>query len=459
MTSPDGKVPSGAYVGTSAANNVANLQTVSWAGIQQATVANMLGSFSGVSDVSQSMSGTNATSSASAGAAASGSGTAGSTAAAAQNTAAANSASIIALQPPPPAPGTPGVSFGDNFNRATLGTDYNLIKSGQVADLVIVNNQAELDPNGGSSSAGAAIALSTTVLQTDNQSVSLVMGAANNAATVATGLFLRASPQLATYAYAWIYSNKISIGAGTRSGGTNTYNDWTSTTSVTVNPGDTVTFTAVGSNYQLLLNNSPVLGFSDANGTVPAGPGYRSVGFGCSYSPSSNFSFAVDSLTAGDQQPATATGTGWSLVRGSTVGRTQPAGSLMRLNGVFDTVRQAGNVTVVNLGAGQVQINRAGWYLITATFNFANLDYAMRTELWSAPSVGGSWVMLRAGAVGLPYDVDADSNPYPNSQCTAGSFVVYLPKGAIVAPGLSTHTSNSLTGPFICFDGALLNWV
>ncbi|WP_225725451.1 MULTISPECIES: hypothetical protein [unclassified Nocardia] len=406
---------------------------------------------------SQNMNGANANSAAAAQAAASGAGTAQSTASAAQNTAAANAASIALLTPPPPPPSTPGITLSDNFARATLGPNYNPIKSSQVADLIIVNNQVELDPNGSNQSTGSVVALNTTTLQTDNQSLSLVMGAANNSPNSATGIMLRADPRLLTFAYAWIYADKIYIGSGTRSNGVNTYNDWTSS-STTVNTGDTVTFTAVGSNYQVLVNNVPVVGFSDTAGTVPTGPGYRSVGFGCSYNVINNsgyFSFAVAAMTAADQQPAIATGTGWSLVRGSTVGYTQPSGAGTRVTGVFDTVRQANNVTIISLGAGQVQVNRAGWYLITAAFNFSGLDNSMRTELWSTPTPGGNWNMLRAGAIGNSYD----SNNGGGSYATSGSFVVYLPQGAVVAPGLSTNTSNSLSGPFTCFDGALLNWL
>ncbi|MFJ4652689.1 hypothetical protein ACIP5Y_15620 [Nocardia sp. NPDC088792] len=457
MTSPDGKVPSGAYVGSSAPNNVANLQSVNWGGIQQSTIANLLSSYQGASNATQNMSGANATSSAQAQAAASGSGTAQSTASAAQKTAAANSASVSALLPPPAPPSTPGISLSDNFARTTLGPNYNQIKSGTVANLTIANNQVNLDPNGSNQNTGTAFALNTTPLQTDDQSVSMVMGAANNAATVGSAIVLRSDPALATFVYAAVLSGTIGIGSGTLSGGTATYNTWTST-STTVNSGDTVTLTAVGSNYQVLVNNVPVLGFSDTAGTVPTGVGHRSVGFGCSFG-SGKFSFSFASMAAADQQPAAATGIGWSLVRGSTTGVTQPAGALQRLNGVFDTVRQAANVTIISVGAGQVQVNRAGWYLISATFNFANLDYAMRTELWSVPSLGGTWNMLRPGALGIPWDTDGNGGGLPNSSCTAGSFVVYLPKGAVVAPGLSTNTSNSLIGPFICFDGALLNWL
>lgn len=322
MTSPDRKVPAGAYVGSSAPNNVANLQAVNWAGVEKATVADLFASYQGVNTASQNMNGANATSAAAAKAAASGSGTAQSTASAAQNTAAANAASIASLLPPPPASSTPGRTLSDNFGRATLGPNYNPIKSGPVMDLTIVNNQVELDPSAGGTPTGSVIALNTSILQTDDQSVSLVMGAANSSARSATGIVLRADPSLVTFAYAWIYSSKIYIGAGTRGNGTNTYSDWTSI-AVTVNTGDTVTFTAVGSNYQVLVNNYPVVGFSDTAGTVPIGSGYRSVGFGCSCN-AGYLSFAVASMTAADQQPAVAAGTGWSLLRGSTIGATRP---------------------------------------------------------------------------------------------------------------------------------------
>ncbi|WP_155981983.1 hypothetical protein [Nocardia sp. BMG111209] len=457
MTSPDRKVPAGAYVGSSAPNNVANLQAVNWAGIAQGTIADLLTSYQSVNTAGQILNGANATAAASASAAVSGSGAAQSTASAAQNTAAANSASVASLLPPTTPSGTPGSTLSDTFARTTLGSAYNPIKSGSVANLVIVGNQVELDSTGSNSGTGSVVALDTTTLLTDDQSVSLVIGAANNSASAATGIVLRADPNLLTFAYAWIYSNQVHIGAGTRSGGTNAYSDWTSG-SVTVNSGDTVTFTAIGANYQLLVNNYPVLGYSDSTGTVPTGSGRRSIGFACSYN-SGNFSFAVAALNAADRSAAVPTGTGWSLVRGSTVSVASAAGAGMRVTGVYDTVRQAADVTVVSVGAGQVQVNRAGWYLISAAFNFTNYDVLMRTELWSAPSLGGTWGLLRAGAVGSPYDTDSNGNSVANSNATSGSFVVYLPKGAVVAPGLTTTNSNALVGPFTCFDGALLNWL
>lgn len=452
MTSPDRKVPSGAYVGSSAPNNVANLQNVNWAGIEQATVANLMGSFLGVNTASQTMNGNNATSATAAQVAASGSGTAQSTASAAQNTATANSASIALLQGPPPQPSGPGITFSDNFTRTALGPNYTSFKAGTVADLVIIDNQVRLDP-AGTNTGGDVIALHATKAQSDDQSVTLVMGAGPNAANSPTGLILRADPQLATFAYAWIFAGKTYIGAGRRSGGVNTYNDWTMVTHP-VNTGDTVTFTAVGNNYQLLVNNYPAAGFSDTGGSVPTGPGTRSLGFGLSVT-SSKLSYNVTSFTAGDQPPATATGIGWSLSRGSTVGLNQSAGALRRVNGVFDTIGQSANVSIPNLGAGQVQINRAGWYLITAKFTFGAVDAQMRTDLWWAPSLGGSWGMLRAGAAGNYLDDDG----FGGSYCTSGSYVVYLPKGAVVAPGITTNKANQIVGPFTYFDGALLNWL
>lgn len=452
MTSPDRKVPSGAYVGSSAPNNVANLANVNWAGIEQATVANLMGSFQGVSTASQSMNGNNATSATAAEAAASGSGTAQSTASAAQNTAAANSVSIAGLQGPPPQPTGPAVTFSDNFTRAALGADYTTFKNGTVTDLVIIGNQVRLDP-GGTNTGGDVMALHATKAATDNQSVSLTMGSGPDAAYSGTGLILRADPQLATFAYIWAFAGKISIGAGRRSGGTHYYNDW-AVMPYPVNPGDTVTFTVVGKNYQVLVNNYPVIGYTDAAESVPAGAGARSLGFGLSVT-NSKLSYTATALTAGDKPSIPATGIGWSLSRASTTALDQPAGTLRRINGVFDTLGQAANVSIINLGAGQVQVNRAGWYLITAKFQVGAFDGAMRTDLWWAPNLGGSWSLLRAGAAGNYLELDGTGG----SVCTSGSFVVYLPKGAVVAPGISTNRNNQFTGPFIYFDGALLNWL
>lgn len=472
MTSPDKSVPAGAYVGDAAAsNNIGNLQKLTWEGARESIVSGVIGSFVGVTAIGGNWKAITDKSQSATTTAQTRSSEANSIAASAQEVADRNKATIEALKPPPPGEQPSGTTFSDDFERTALGSGYTTYKFGQVADLTIVSGQVQLNQQGDKGT-GNVVALSKTVLRTDDQAVSAVMGRANQAGKVSTSLYMRAAPDLATFVFADILANEVRLGRGTRTTGLN-YTRW-GTAAVTVRTGDTVTLSAVGANYQVLINGASVLAYNDSAGSSPVGVGNRSFGFDSQYYWTGlfgYFSFAVAALTASDLASPPVTGIGWALARISSTNALQPAGSRPVAAGTFDTVRHSSAVTVSALGPGQVQVPVSGWYRMSLGLTYA----AARTteigaDLWWAPSSGATWRQLRTGpkTVQLRSETtqsgtDGDGYPiyttdyYGYASSVEATFVVHLPAGAIVAAGYSSSVNNNLVGPNTYFDGALIN--
>lgn len=465
MTSPDRSVPSGAYSGTAgAADSLPSLQAVTWAGAQASILSSVLGSFASLSAAGTTLNSGTTQALSTAGAAASTAAGAQSTAQSTQSVAAANAAQIAAMTAQQTSQGTGGVSFSDSFTRSTLGPGYTVFSSGQVAGLVVAGGQVELNQTGDESS-GSVVALSTTTLATDNQSVSIVLGAANQASNAAVDIYVRAAVDLSTFVYAGIRSGSVYLGYGTRSGGVTSYNGWTSGPA-TAATGDTVTVTAVGAAYEVQINGIPVLGYTDSGQVSPVGAANRSFGFDGEYVWTGlfgYFGFAVAGLSAADlASPTGATGTGWSLMRLNSTGAAQPKGESPVQAGTFDTISASAGVTVSSLSLGAVEVPQSGWYLIDATFYLSGQDTQIRADLWEAANLGGPWSMLRAGATTnqISAEFDGSGNETDVGQVTsvAGSFVVYLTGGTFVAPGLKLNVANTVIGPNTHFDGSLLNY-
>ncbi|WP_137876131.1 hypothetical protein [Rhodococcus sp. Q] len=362
-------------------------------------------------------------------------------------------ATIEALTPPPPVEQPSGATFSDDFERTQLGSGYSTYKFGQVADLTIVSGQVQLNQQGDTGT-GNVVALSNTVLRTDDQSVSAVMGRANQAGTIGikrgTTLYIRAAPDLATFVYVVIMGNEVRLGRGTRTTGLN-YNQWVAA-EVPVRTGDTVTLRAVGANYQVLINGVPVVAYNDSAMSSPVGAGNRSFGFDSWYYWSGLigfFSFAIAALTAGDLASPPVTGIGWALARIGSTNALQTAGSRPVAAGTFDTVRHSSAVTVSALGPGQVQVPVSGWYRMSVGLTYAKaLTTEIGADLWWVASPGATWQQLRTG----PKTVDTQ-----DSWSVEATFVVFLPAGAVVAPGYSSSVNNNLIGSNTYFDGALIN--
>ncbi|MFB7719328.1 hypothetical protein [Nocardia sp. NPDC056100] len=472
MTSPDRSVPPGAYVGgAGAGNGVSNLQKVTWEGARDSIVRSITGSFGGVANASTNWQDTTDKAQSAAVAAKSQSSDASSTVRNAQVASTANAALIASLANRQTGQQTGGTTLSDDFERTALGTGYSTFKTGPIADLTIVSGQVQLNQQGDQNT-GDVVALSKTMLLTDDQSMSAVMGRANQASNVALGLYVRAAADLSTFVFAGVKSNSVSIGYGTRTGATTKYTQWVAV-ATTVNTGDTVILQAVGAGYQVLVNGVPVLGYTDSAKVSPVGAANRSVGFSSGYYWSGlfgYFTFAIAGIAAADLTKVPVTGYGWALVRLSTTGATQSSGSRAVAAGTFDTVRQLSGVSVYGQGPGQIQVPVAGWYRINVGLYYSGRDSELRADLWWTPSAGGSWAQLRTGpktnqirSETTQNGTDGDGNPvyvtndYGYAQSTAASFVVFLPAGAIVAPGYAINANNGLVGPYTYFDGALIN--
>ncbi|QBJ97457.1 hypothetical protein ERC79_17055 [Rhodococcus sp. ABRD24] len=456
MTSPDKSVPTGAYVGTAgASNNISNLQKLTWEGARESTVSGVIGSFAGVTAIGGNWKAITDKSQSATTTAQTRSSEANSTAASAQTVADVNKATIEALTPRRPGEQLSGTTFSDDFERTELGSGYTTYKFGQVPDLTIVSGQVQLN-QGGDKPIGygsVVVALSKTVLRTDDQSVSAVMGRANQAGASNTPLYIRAAPDLATFVYVDILANEVRLGRGTRTTGLN-YTPW-GTAAVTLRTGDTVTLNAVGANYQVLINGVPILAYNDSVESSPVGVGNRSFGFGNWYTwlasfAYSSFSFAVAALTASDLVSPPVTGIGWALARISSANVPQPAGSRAVAAGTFDTVRHSSAVTVSALGLGQVQVPVSGWYRMSLGLYFT-VPTVIGADLWWAPNSAATWRQLRTG----PKILQLQDYGYASS--VEATFVVFLPAGAVVAPGCSSLANNNLFGPNTYFDGALIN--
>ncbi|MFB7719329.1 hypothetical protein [Nocardia sp. NPDC056100] len=446
MTSPDKSVPSGAYTGGS----IRNLQKVTWASAQASIMSTVLGSFQGVSAAGGNLNSATKQALSVANQAQTGASQAQSAAQAVQNTAAANSAALIELSANQTGQTTGGAAFSDVFGRPALGTDYSTFKTGPVADLVIVDGQVQLNRSGDNNT-GDVVALSKTVTRTDDQRVSVVVGRSQESYNASAKIIVRAAADLSTFVYARVFSGSVYLGYGTRSGATTVYNDWASA-QATVNTGDTVTIEAVGKNYQVLVNGAPMVGYADTAVVSPVSANNRSFGFGCQYYWSGlfpYFSFAIAALAAADLSSPPVVGTGWGLYRVSTTAITEPAGENMLAANTFDSPRPLNNVTVTDLGRGQVQVQKAGWYAINVGFSLSGTTSQARANLWTAPQVGGTWTLLRVGA----------RTPTDTSVNTVGAaFTVFLGQGAVVAPGYTLPANAGFAGPNTYFDGALLSY-
>lgn len=451
MTSPDKEVPAGAYTGpSSSGGGLPGLQQITWQAAQQSIISNVMGSFQGFGNANSNLNATTKQALVAANSAQAGAVQAQTTATALQNTTASNSAVLAGLSAAQTGQQTGGTVFSDIFGRTVLGPNYSVFKTGPVADLVVANGQVQLNQSGDQNT-GNVVALSSTVTQTNDQMVSAVMGAANQAPSSSMKIIVRSAPDLSTFVYARVYSNSIYLGYGTRSNGTTNFNDWTSA-GATVNTGDTVSVQAQGPTYEVLVNGAPVVGFSDTSVVSPVGASNRSFGFGCQYYWSGlfpYFSFAVAGLAAADLSSPPVVGTGWGLYRINTVGVAQAKGEFAVAAGTFDSTHQANGVTVVNLGLGQVQVQKSGWYAVAVGLMYSGNDaQPIRADIWTAPSPTGTWSLTRTGAL-TSVGVVAYS---------AGmSTVLYLPAGSVVAPGYLLNANNSLIGPNTYFDGALLD--
>ncbi|MFF2555759.1 hypothetical protein ACFVUS_32445 [Nocardia sp. NPDC058058] len=452
MTSPDKHVPSGAYGGSAASgNNIANLQAVTWAGARDAVVANVMGSFSDVSMANAGLMGNAHSALSAAGSAAQAAGNAQQTAVNVQTTTASNASVVASMTASQEGLNYGGTVFTDIFDRQSLQPGYNTFTTGQVANLVIVNKQCALSSTGNQGS-GNVIALSVTTTQTDDQAVSVVMGSGGGQGSPETFLIARAAADLRTFACAKVAAGRVTLGYGIRKDMVTTVTE-TRSAVARVNTGDTVLLEAIGSVYTLFVNGLEIVQWTDVEQMTPIIATNRSFGFGISYSAGwfgRNSSYNAAGVTAVDMKAPPTVGTGWSLQMAAQAAVSAPAVNVPTVfpGGTFSGPMTSNNVTVLDQGAGRVQIQRAGWYGVTVKFQLDRSVSSFRTYVCTAPGLGTALTAARKG----PLTSQAAATN------TSATFVLYLAAGAVVAPGYFVPTNANITGPATYFDGTLLSY-
>lgn len=460
MTSPDKKVPPGAYTGGS----IRNLQKVTWEAAQASIMSNVMQSFAGIDAVGSNLNSVtnhalNAASSAQNDAT-----DAQVTANAARSTSTSNASAIVDLQTDKTQNEVGGAAVTDIFETWDA-TRWNVGKwsSGDhtVPDISVVGNQAGITKTGHTGT-GGDFALYKTPLMTDSQSVSIVLGRANQAsAFTGSGILLRAVEDLSTFVVAQIGVSRILLQRGVLLDGVLIFTTWAERTGLSLSTGDTVTVSASGASYEVLVNGVSRLAYQDTAVTSPVGAGNRWVGFFSAASVTSNwlgttlyFGFDLEAFSATDTTSPPIVGTGWSLYRQSATTVAHTAGNL-RYGAVFDTIRTANKVNVLDLSSGQIQITKPGWYVMNVGAQWtqasgANSSY--RVALWTAPNPEGTWRLVRNGGE------TSGSAVYH----AAGSFVVFAGAGSVWAPGYYIAGANTMygdsSGVNVYFDGTLCSF-
>ncbi|MFI9508434.1 hypothetical protein [Nocardia sp. NPDC052566] len=459
MTSPDKKIPPGAYSGGS----IRNLQKVTWESAQASVMSSVMGSFAGLDAVGTNLNTATNRAREAANSAQAGAAQAQSTAKAVQSTSASNASEIAKLKSEQTQNEVGGAAVSDRFDSWDT-TKWTVAKwaegSNAVPDIVVADGQAGITKSGNTGT-GGDFALYKTPLMTDSQTVSIVLGRPNQASQfTGSGLLLRAAIDLSSFALAQIGTTKITLQRATLIAGKLEVTTWAEASSLTLSTGDTVSVSAAGDKYEVLVNGIVVLVYRDTAVSTPVGANNRWVGFftACAittgWAGATYFGFDVESLAAADTSSPPLVGTGWSLCRQSATTVAHAAGK-NRFGAVFDTVRQMTNVNVVDLPSGSVQITKPGWYVMNVGAQWSKpcgTGYTYSVGLWTAPNPEGDWRLIRASG-----DVEG-SKIYRVS----GGFVVFAGAGSVWAPGYNVAGANDMygdpSGINTYFDGSLCSF-
>lgn len=461
MTSPDKKVPPGAYTG----GTISNLQKVTWASAQASIMSNVMQSFAGLDAVGSNLSAVTSRALNAASSAQNDASDAQSTAEDAQNTAASNASAIADLINERTQNEVGGAAFTDSFESwdAAKWAVANWSPSGvAVPDLVVVNHQAGID-KAGNTATGGIFALYKTPLMTDSQSVSMVLGRPNQAGNyTGSGILIRAAADLSSFVIVQVGTTRILLQHGTlTTAGELTVTGGAERTNLSLSTGDTVRVTATGSSYEVLVNGVSRLGYRDTAGTTPVGADNRWVGLFSSCfaditwsGTTLYFGFDIESFAAADTSSPPLVGTGWSLYRQSATVVLQSAGNA-RYGTIFDTIRQSNKVNILDLPSGRIQITKSGWYVMNVGAQWAQpcgTGASYNVGLWTAPSPEGEWRLVRSSG-------DAEGSQVYR---VSGSFIVFAGAGSVWAPGYFIPSAKEMygdpAGRFTHFEGTLCSF-
>lgn len=316
---------------------------------------------------------------------------------------------------------------GFSWSTIFSGADGSALNSSDWASsqLTIIGDNGYVSVPG-SLANGIYHALSQYLFTTDTQSASVVLGDVNSnfgGQDYDTTVYVRCNPAITTGAYCRINKSRIQVGKFTRSGSTWTYTAFTQA-SLTLKQGDIVRLKAWGDNYYVVVNGTTRLSVTDSGATVSKGSGFRQAAFSCQRSSNTFFtdnSFKVASFAMADWSPAgvDVSTPSWQLRKGAAGDTTLAiagGGSAAMPSGFFTVNDYATDVTVSNLGTGQVTITTAGWYEIAFTA-MAKVDVGR----------GSPYVLC-------PWGLYADSTLLRGPHLSGAATTVYLAAGTVVSP-------------------------
>lgn len=233
------------------------------------------------------------------------------------------------------------------------------------------------------------LAMSTYQYQTDNQSVSMVVGDSGSQ-YASTSMFLRCTSTGSAGAYCSVSAVGFEMGYFTGAPGSGSYATTKFTSqSNNIAAGSLVEFRAAGNNYYVFINGTQQASFTDTGAHVTTGASNRYFGFSMFRTPPAPVSgsifdsFRLASVAMSDiALPGASVTPSWHLSRSSTSGVSVSVGinSGAKLpSGFFSTQDFANHATVTTLDTGVVTIQTAGFYWLTCTIqtssSYSNYSY------------------------------------------------------------------------------------
>lgn len=168
--------------------------------------------------------------------------------------------------------GTTPVNVSFTGHRQPLGPQFFVY-----GDAELVNSQIGIWLQ--ESSPGSYVSdwvFTATQMTSDNMIAYATLGTGGSG-SLDTGLYVRCNSTATAFVYANVFSDKLYLGRGTRSGGVRTYNDWLSK-EIDWKVGDSLGLKAEGDVYTVYRGNVEVAKYSDTAHTATVGTSNRFVG-------------------------------------------------------------------------------------------------------------------------------------------------------------------------------------
>lgn len=353
-----------------------------------------------------------------------------------------------------------GVTITRRFNSSENGagiTNFTVDPSGKVG---VLDGLARWYLTGTSGSTGEGHANHNTDSTVDDMENSITFGT-NHSEIAYTGCYIRAN---AAMSYAWgirVYYDQIQIGY--ISGWNGTSYTWNQVAQIIRNSynGDTFRVRAVGDLYSVYHNGYPI--YNATNAARPKGASYRDHGMW--FGRAVNFGFyqsgaGVLQYAFAEIVPTPVLGTGWDFYRSSTSATSNLVTDYNPLSfTVFDTERRKANITVNNLGQGNITILKTGWYMV-------KVQYRMNRGADDYPPGERALLYYTRASTQVLCDVGLHNPSLAATRDCGDTFIEYFLAGDIVYPGFyydksitdaaSTMVGDTL-GTVTVFKGTLVS--